>query len=103
MCIRDSLKAIAYGWQQVVLTDNAREIRNVAAELYDRLTVFTSHLTGIGKDLNSSVKSFNKAIGSLENRVLSSARKFTELGIKPKKNIDKLKKIEEIARIEEDE
>ena len=97
------LKAIAYGWQQVVLTDNAREIRNVAAELYDRLTVFTSHLTGIGKDLNSSVKSFNKAIGSLENRVLSSARKFTELGIKPKKNIDKLKKIDEIARIEEDE
>ncbi|MBI79595.1 MAG: DNA recombination protein RmuC [Pseudomonadota bacterium] len=96
------LKAIAYGWQQVALTDNAREIRNVAAELYDRLTIFTSHLTGIGKDLNSSVKSFNKAIGSLENRVLSSARKFTELGIKPKKNIDKLKKIDEIARIEKD-
>ncbi|OUU78880.1 MAG: hypothetical protein CBC38_06060 [Gammaproteobacteria bacterium TMED78] len=94
------LKAIAYGWQQVALTENAKEIRNVAAELYDRLTIFTSHLSGIGRDLNSSVRTFNKAMGSLENRVLSSARKFTELGIKPKKSIDKINKINEIAKVE---
>jgi DNA recombination protein RmuC len=92
------LKAVAYGWRQVALAENATVIRALAVELYERLGKFTSHLASVGKSLGDSIKAYNRGVGSLERMVLPSARRFTELGIKPKDEIDKLPSIEESPR-----
>lgn len=75
------VKAIAYGWQQEKMAENAAEVQKTAKELYDRLTVFGGHLDSVGKGLKRSVESFNKAVGSMEGRVLPSARKFEAMGV----------------------
>ena len=81
------LKAIAYGWQQVALTENATEIRRLAVELYDRVSTFTGHMTDMGKQLDAAVRAFNRGVGSLERMVLPGARRFKDLGVQPKKEI----------------
>jgi len=75
------LKVVAYGWLQLSLADNAEEIKKLAEELYDRMGVFTGHLAKVGRQLESSVKSYNQAIGSLDTRILPTTRKFKELGV----------------------
>ena len=92
------LKAIAYGWQQTALAENAAEIRGLAVQLYERLNIFASHLSTMGKELGNSVKAYNQAVGSLEHRVLPSARRFTELGVTPKQHIEKVKAVDEVPR-----
>jgi DNA recombination protein RmuC len=92
------LKAIAYGWQQTALAENATEIRQLAVQLYDRLNVFAGHLSSIGKELGSSVKAYNQAVGSLEHRVLPGAKRFTELGVTPKKHLEPIGPIDELPR-----
>lgn len=92
------LKAVAYGWSQVALTENAEEIRRLAADLYGRLTAFVGHLNKLGRQLSSSVEHYNRAIGSLERKVLPGARKFVELGIRPKKEIEPLETLESLPR-----
>ncbi|HLF13017.1 MAG TPA: DNA recombination protein RmuC [Gammaproteobacteria bacterium] len=92
------LKAVAYGWQQVALAENAAEIRTLAVQLYERLTTFTSHLAGMGKALSDSVKAFNSSVGSLERMVLPSARRFTDLGVQPRQRLSPVKSIEETPR-----
>jgi DNA recombination protein RmuC len=92
------LKAVAYGWQQVSLADNAAEIRELAVQMYDRLSTFTGHLTDMGKALSESVKAYNRGIGSLERMVLPNARKFTELGVNPRKELPPLGPVEEFPR-----
>jgi DNA recombination protein RmuC len=92
------LKVVAHGWQQLRLADNAEEIRKLAGDLYGRLGTFVSHLNKVGKQLNSSVDNYNKAVGSLERNVLPGARKFVELGIRPKKEIEQTESIEALPR-----
>jgi DNA recombination protein RmuC len=92
------LKAIAYGWQQMAVAENSAEIRRLAVQLYERLTSFARHLTGLGKDLGNSVKAYNQAVGSLERMVLPAARRFTELGVNPKQPLGTLGGIEEQPR-----
>jgi len=92
------LKAVAYGWQQVTLAESAAEIRNLAVQLYERLTTFGSHMNDAGKALGDSVKAFNRAVGSLERMVLPSARRFTELGVQPRQRIAALKDVDETPR-----
>ncbi|MEL6869442.1 MAG: DNA recombination protein RmuC [Pseudomonadota bacterium] len=92
------LKAVAYGWRQLALADNAEVIRKLAVDLYDRLATFGEHLGKVGKQLDSSVKSYNQAVGSLERSVLPGARKFTELGVQTKKTINPLDSVESTAR-----
>ena len=92
------LKAVAYGWSQIALTENAEEIRRLAADLYGRLTTFVGHLNKLGRQLSSSVENYNRAIGSLERKVLPGARKFVELGIRPKKEIEPLETLESLPR-----
>ncbi len=75
------VKAIAYGWQQEKMAENAVEVQKVAKELYDRLNTFGGHLDAVGKALNRSVDHYNKAVGSMEGRVLPSARKFEAMGV----------------------
>ena len=92
------LKAVAYGWRQLSLADNAREIRALAEDLYGRLGTFVSHMNRVGRQLASSVENYNRAVGSLERSVLPGARKFTELGVHGKKEIEKLESLEPVPR-----
>ncbi len=92
------LKAVAYGWRQMALADNAQEIRKLAEDLYSRLSTFVGHLNKVGKQLSSSVDNYNRAMGSLERKVLPGARKFVELGIHPKNKIEQIESIEAVPR-----
>ena len=92
------LKAVAYGWRQLALTDNAKEIRILAEDLYGRLGTFVTHMNRVGRQLASSVENYNKAVGSLERKVLPGARKFTELGVHSNKEIEKLESLEPVPR-----
>ncbi len=92
------LKAVAYGWRQLALADNAEEIRRLAVDLYGRLTTFVGHMNKVGKQLASSVENYNRAVGSLEHKVLPGARKFVELGIRPKKEIEQVEPLESLPR-----
>jgi DNA recombination protein RmuC len=92
------LKAVAYGWRQLALADNAREIRGLAEDLYGRLATFVTHMNRMGRQLASSVENYNKAVGSLERSVLPGARKFTELGVHAKKDIEELETLEPVPR-----
>ncbi len=92
------LKAVAYGWQQTALAENAAEIRGLAVQLYERMTTFTSHLGNVGKSLADSVRAFNSSVGSLERMVLPSARRFTDLGVQPRQRLVPPKTIEDMPR-----
>ena len=73
------LKAIAYGWKQEAVTRDAKDIAALGNELFKRISVFTDIFNDLGKSLNQSVGSYNKAAGSLEKRLLVQAKKFDEL------------------------
>jgi DNA recombination protein RmuC len=75
------LRAVAYGWRQEQLADSAKQISDLGRELYKRLSDMGGHLARLGKALQQATEAYNKAIGSLESRVLTSARKFKDLGI----------------------
>ena len=75
------LRTVAYGWQQEALTANARTVQRLGAELYDRLRVMGSHLAKLQRGLTTTVEAFNDTVGSLESRVLVTARRFPELGV----------------------
>jgi DNA recombination protein RmuC len=92
------LKAVAYGWRQTALAQNAETIRTLGEDLYRRLAVFTGHLSRLGRSLSNSVDSFNSAVGSLERQVLPGARKFTELGVRPDREIETLEPIDRLTR-----
>lgn len=92
------LKAINYGWNQEKLARNAQEISALGKELHERLRKLASHITSIGSNLDRAVEAYNQAVGSLENRVLVSARKFAELGASVAEDIPELEPIETTAR-----
>jgi len=92
------LRAIAYGWRQEALAENAEHIRTVGEELYERLSTFAGHLDRLGTSLNRSVESYNKAVGSFDSRVLPGARKFTEMGIRSKKEFPEPEPVERLPR-----
>ena len=93
------LKAVSYGWKQSLLAQSAAEIRLLGEEIYKRLAVFGEHLGKLGRSLSSSVDSFNKAVGSLEQQVLPAARKFPELGLRVTREIAVMEPIENLARV----
>jgi DNA recombination protein RmuC len=77
------LKAVYYGWRQESLADNARQISELGQQLYERLAKLAEHWSGVGKSLGQAVKAYNDATGSLETRVLVTARRFDALGAVP--------------------
>jgi DNA recombination protein RmuC len=92
------LKAVAYGWNQEKLARNAQQISALGKELHDRLRLLAGHITQVGTGLDRAVESYNKAVGSLESRVLVSARKFAELGASVADDIPELEPIETTSR-----
>jgi len=77
------LKAVAFGWRQEALAENAQHISDLGRELYKRLADMTGHFEELGERLQKATESYNKAMGSLESRVLVSARRFEELQAAP--------------------
>jgi DNA recombination protein RmuC len=75
------LRAIAYGWRQEQMTKNAQVISEHARELFNRMGTLIQHFENIGSNLEKSVAAYNRAVGSLESRVLPSVRRFKELGV----------------------
>jgi len=92
------LKAVAYGWNQEKLARNAQQISALGKELHERLRLLAGHITSVGTGLDRAVEAYNKAVGSLESRVLVSARKFAELGASVAEDIPELEPIETTAR-----
>jgi DNA recombination protein RmuC len=92
------LRAVAYGWNQEKLARNAQEISTLGKELHDRLRLLGTHIDNVGKGLDRAVESYNKAVGSLESRVMVSARKFVELGAPVTDEIAELNPIETTTR-----
>ncbi|MEO0886456.1 MAG: DNA recombination protein RmuC, partial [Cyanobacteria bacterium J06648_10] len=92
------LKAVSYGWQQEKVTENAQQISLLGKELYDRVRTFAKHMQKMRKGLDSTVDSFNKAVGSLEGRVLVSARKLQDLGAGGGDAIDQVSGVERSPR-----
>ena len=92
------LKAINYGWNQEKLARNAQEISGLGKELHERLRKLAGHITGVGANLDRAVEAYNQAVGSLETRVLVSARKFAELGASVAEDIPELEPIETTSR-----
>lgn len=77
------VKAIAYGWQQEKLAENAQAVAALARDLFERIKVFGGHMGDLGRSLRQAVDRYNKSVGSLEGRVLPAARKFESLGVAP--------------------
>ena len=75
------LRTIQYAWQQEKLSENALAVFEVGRELYERLSGLGKHLERVGKSLTNAVGSYNQAVGTLETRVLVSARKLSALGV----------------------
>ena len=92
------LRAVAYGWRQKSLAENAENIQQIGEEFYTRLANFTELFGKLGRSLESSVSNFNKAVGSFDARLLPSARKFSELGIKTRKEPAETAQIEKAVR-----
>ncbi|MEP6811940.1 MAG: DNA recombination protein RmuC [Actinomycetota bacterium] len=92
------LRAVSYGWRQETIAESAKAISDLGRELYSRLATMTDHFAKVGRGLETAVKSYNETVGSLETRVLPSARKFKEQGISPAAELAPLSVVERSVR-----
>ena len=75
------LRVVMYGWQQQRIAEESRNVANLGTELYQRISVFGDHMSKLGRGLNGAVDSYNKAVGSLEQKILPQLRRFKDLHI----------------------
>ena len=93
------LRAISYGWQQDRLAQNAEEIAAIGAEMHQRLIVFAEKLVKVGTGLTSATRHYNEAVGSLESRVLVSARRLREKGVQAPSEIESIQPLDLTTRL----
>ena len=92
------LRAVAYGWQQETVAEGAREIARLGRELHERISTMGEHLDGLGRAIDRTVRSYNSAVGSLEQRVFPSARRLAALGAGSAKEAPDLAQLEHSSR-----
>lgn len=93
------LRAVAYGWRQESIADNAREISALGRTLHERIGKLAEHFGKLGRALGSAVDSYNNAVGSFETRVLTAARKFEDLKAAPEAaSLPDLEPIDKVPR-----
>ncbi len=92
------LRAVAYGWRQERMTAHAEEAGRLGKELYERMAVLAEHMNDVGQALGKSVSAYNRAVGSLETRILPAARRFKELGVSSDRNVPVLEPTEVVPR-----
>ncbi len=92
------LRAIAYGWRQEQMTKNAHQISMLGKELYERMSTMAKYFGDLGSAIEKAIASYNKAVGSMESRVLPSVRKFRELGATGAEDIPPIEQIDQKPR-----
>jgi DNA recombination protein RmuC len=92
------LRSVAYGWRQERMTAHAEEAGRLGKELYERMAVLAEYMNDVGQALGKSVSAYNRAIGSLETRILPAARRFKELGVSSDREIPVLEPTEVVPR-----
>jgi len=93
------LKAVAYGWQQERIARNAEAIRDLGIELHSRMRTVAEHLARMRKGLEGAVSGYNAAVGSLEARVLPTARRLRDLGASSGEEIEVLEPVDAVPRL----
>lgn len=93
------LKAVQYGWAQASLADDAREVLRLGRDLHDRIGVMSEHLSKLGDRLRMSVESYNRAVGSMESRVLPAARQMEEHNIRSARKVDEVGQVTVAPRL----
>ena len=92
------LRAVAFGWRQERIAENAQRISDLGRELYERMRVLAGHLAKVGKGLEAATGAYNSAVGSLESRVLPAARRFKDLGAATGEEIPELEPLKNDPR-----
>jgi DNA recombination protein RmuC len=92
------LHGVATGWRQDTIANNAQQISKLGQELYERICKYADHFSKVGSRLNSAVSSYNQAVGSLESRVLVSARRFKDMGSASTQDVPELEHVDSVSR-----
>lgn len=92
------LKAVGYGWREARLGENAERISALGQELHERIATMAAHFARLGQSLGKAVEEFNNAARSMESRVLVSSRRFKDLGVASKKEIEDVTTVEAVPR-----
>jgi DNA recombination protein RmuC len=92
------LRAIAYGWREQLVAENAERIKDLGKQLYDRVVTFAEHLSEIAKGLERANRAYNNAVASFDNRLMPSVRKFKEMGVGSSAEVPEIDPVETSPR-----
>lgn len=92
------LRAVSYGWQQDLLVKNAEELSRLGKEMYDRLGTMAENLGSLGTNLRQAVESYNRTIGTIEGRVLVTARRFRDMGVSTPAELEEVRTVQVAVR-----